>query len=88
VKEFPVTPENRQAAFDNYSTTDDHGMQIVGKVVGANSKNYYLVKNSWGANNIYQGYLYVTEAYILYKTISLMVNKNALPSDIKAKLSL
>ena len=31
-----VTQENRQVAYDNYESTDDHGMQIIGKVADQN----------------------------------------------------
>jgi bleomycin hydrolase len=88
VPELEVTDELRQVAFDNYSTTDDHGMHIIGKAYNNNGKPYYLVKNSWGTGNDLQGYLYVTEAYIKYKTISLMVNKNALPGGLRNKLGI
>ena len=30
IKEIEITPEIRQKDFDNYNTTDDHGMHIVG----------------------------------------------------------
>lgn len=83
--ELSVTPEIRQRAFDNYNTTDDHGMHIVGLAKDQNGKEYYIVKNSWGTNNDYKGYLYVTKDYIKYKTTSFMVNRNALPSDIRKK---
>lgn len=33
VEEIEVTQESRQLGFDNYETTDDHGMVIVGTAV-------------------------------------------------------
>jgi bleomycin hydrolase len=86
--EIKVSPELRQQAFDNYQTTDDHGMLICGTAKDQNKKKYYIVKNSWGESNLYKGYLYVTEAYVLYKTTCLMVNKNAIPKDIRTKLKI
>lgn len=86
VKEIEVTPEIRQIAFDNYSTTDDHGMHIVGIAEGREGKPFYYVKNSWGADNPYRGYLYVSQAYFKYKSISIMVNKDAIPKTIADKL--
>jgi bleomycin hydrolase len=86
--ELLITPENRQEGLDNGATTDDHGMHIVGLSKDQNGKEYYIVKNSWGETNDYKGYLHVTKAYVQYKTLSILVNKNALPSDIKKKVGL
>ena len=75
-------------SFDNYETTDDHGMQIVGTAVDQNGNKYYKVKNSWGTDNDYDGYFYASEPFVLYKTISYVVNKNAIPKDIQKRLNL
>ncbi len=83
--EMTITPEVRQKAFDDYSTTDDHGMHIVGLAKDQNGKEYYIVKNSWGVSNDYKGYLYVTKAFVRYKTTALLLNKKALPADIIKK---
>lgn len=81
-EEMEITQKMRKQAFDNYSTTDDHAMQIVGKAKDQNNKTYYIVKNSWGTGNDHQGYLYVTKNYILLKTNSLYLNKEAVPNGI------
>lgn len=79
VDEITVTQEMRQEMFDRRETTDDHGMVIVGKAVDQNGKPYYKVKNSWGTDgHIYDGYFYVSEPYFLAKTLSILVNKDAL----------
>lgn len=83
-----ITPETRQVAFDNYSTTDDHGMHIVGLAKDLNGKEYYIVKNSWGTDNDYKGYLYVTKAYVQYKTTAFLLNKNAIPQELRTKMSI
>jgi bleomycin hydrolase len=83
--EMTITPEIRQQAFDNYNTTDDHGMHIVGLAKDQNGKEYYIVKNSWGPSNDYKGYLYVTKAFVRYKTTALLLNKKGLPADIIKK---
>ncbi|MGD2035830.1 MAG: C1 family peptidase [Bacteroidales bacterium] len=88
VKELEVTPENRQKAFDNYSTTDDHGMHIVGIARDKNARKFYYVKNSWGIDNPFNGYLFVSDAYFRYKTISVMLHKEAIPMNIAKKLNL
>jgi bleomycin hydrolase len=85
-KEMEITEEMRQKAFDNYSTTDDHGMHIVGLSKDQNGKEYYIVKNSWGTGNDYKGYLYMTKEFVKYKTTALMVHKGAIPVVIAKKL--
>ncbi|MEO0059149.1 MAG: hypothetical protein RLZZ312_796 [Bacteroidota bacterium] len=84
--ELNITDEMRQTAFDNYGTTDDHGMHIVGLAKDQDNKEYYVVKNSWGATNDYKGYLYVTKNFVKYKTTAIMVHKNAIPVTIAQKL--
>ncbi len=86
--ESPVTQEMRQIAFDNYQTTDDHGMQIYGIAKDQTGKKYYMVKNSWGLTGAYKGIWYVSEAYAKYKTMNIVVHKNALPAAIKQKLGI
>lgn len=88
VAEIAVTQEMRQTAFDNYETTDDHGMHIVGTAKNQDGKIFYKVKNSWGDYNEYDGYFYVSKPYVRLKTMSLMVNKNAIPKEIRTKLKL
>ncbi len=87
-KEKAITQEMRQAAFDNYETTDDHGMHITGSAKDQNGTPFYLVKNSWGTGNRYEGYLYASKAYVQYKTTAIMVNKNGIPPAIRKKLGL
>jgi bleomycin hydrolase len=87
--EKTITQELRQAAFDRYQTTDDHGMLLVGTAKDQNGKIYYKVKNSWGTSgNKYDGYFYASKAFILYKTTSIMVNKNSIPKPIALKLGI
>ncbi len=85
-KEREITAQEREDAFDNYTTTDDHGMHIVGLAKDQNGKEYYMVKNSWGDKNDYKGYLYVSKAYFRYKTTAILVNQGAIPGNILRKL--
>ncbi len=86
--ELEITQEMRQEAYDNYQTTDDHGMHMYGIAKDQNGKKYYLIKNSWGEAGAYKGIWYVSEAFVKYKTMDILINKNAIPADIREKLGL
>jgi len=87
VPEKKISQEFRQTGFDNYTTTDDHGMHITGLATDKHGNKYFLVKNSWGlSGSPYNGYLYVSDPYVRFKTIAIIVNKNALPDRILKKL--
>jgi Aminopeptidase C len=83
-----VTQEERQAAFDNWETTDDHGMVIYGTAKDQTGNEYYMVKNSWGEYGEYKGMFYASKAYVRYKTMNIVVHKDALPKDIKKNLGI
>lgn len=87
-KEKEITQEIRQIEFDNQLTTDDHGMHVIGKAVDQIGNKYFIVKNSWGAYNKYDGYLYASYPFVAYKTTSVMIHKDALPKDLKKKLGI
>ncbi len=86
--EKTITQEMRQKAFDDYLTTDDHGMLIVGTAKDQKGNLYYKIKNSWGTDQKYKGYFYASKAYVEYKTMSIMINKNALSKSMRKKLGL
>jgi bleomycin hydrolase len=86
-EELEITEDMRQAAFDNYTTTDDHGMHIVGLYKDQNGKEYYMIKNSWGASNDHKGYMYMTKNFVKYKTTAILLNKGGLPKEIAKKLN-
>lgn len=85
VKEKTVTQESRQKTFDNFETTDDHGMVIVGTAVDQEGNKYYKVKNSWDTNQLYDGFLYVSMPFFLEKTLGVGVHNDAIPADIRKK---
>ncbi len=84
--EMEITEDMRQAAFDNYQTTDDHGMHIVGVSKDQNGKEYYIVKNSWGATNDYKGYMYMSKNFVKYKTTAILLHKGGIPKDLAKKM--
>lgn len=88
LKEKEINQEMRQVAFDNYATTDDHGMQIYGIAVDQNGNKFFMVKNSWGETGPYKGYWYVSFPFVSYKTMSIVLHKDALPASIAQKLGL
>ncbi len=88
VTEKVITQELRQEAYDNYQSTDDHGMVIEGTAVDQAGNPFFKVKNSWDATPPYDGYYYFSRPFVEYKTISIMVNKNAVPASIKKSLGL
>lgn len=87
-KELTVTQQMRQTAFDNYETTDDHGMLIMGTATDQAGNRYYKVQNSWNVLPPYDGFWYFSRPFVAYKTTSIMVNKQALPKEIARKLGL
>ncbi|HKM44353.1 MAG TPA: C1 family peptidase [Dysgonamonadaceae bacterium] len=88
LKEKKITQEERQIAYDNYETTDDHGMQIFGVAKDKEGNKFYMVKNSWGETGPYKGLWYVSEAFVRYKTLNIVIHKDALPKAIANKLKL
>ena len=86
--EIKVTQEMRQQAYDNWETTDDHGMQIYGIAKDQTGKEYYMVKNSWGKAGKYNGIWYASKAFVAYKTMNIVVHKDAVPKHILKKLGL
>ena len=86
--ELWCTQEQRQIAYDNWETTDDHGMLIYGIAKDQNGTEYYIVKNSWGEAGTYKGIWYASKAFVRYKTMNIIVHKNAIPKDIRKKLGL
>uniref|UniRef100_UPI00402580C6 aminopeptidase C n=1 Tax=Alloprevotella sp. TaxID=1872471 RepID=UPI00402580C6 len=83
-----ITQEMRQLGYDNWETTDDHGMIIYGLAKDQNGKEYFMMKNSWGVFGPYKGLWYVSKPYVAYKTMNILINKNAIPAKIAKKLGL
>ena len=86
--EITVTQEMRQAGYDLWETTDDHGMLIYGIATDQNGKEYFMVKNSWGTKSKYEGTWYASKAFVAYKTMNILVHKDGVPAAILKKLGL
>lgn len=86
--EIEVTQEMRQKAYDNWETTDDHGMLIYGIAKDQTGKEYFMVKNSWGESGKYKGIWYASKAFVAYKTMNILIHKDAVPKKIAKKLGL
>ncbi len=87
VPEMTPTQEERQRLFMNFKTTDDHLMHIIGTAIDQDNNEYYVVKNSWGDKRAYDGYVYVSKAYMAMKTMGIMIHKDAVPKNIAKKLN-
>jgi len=86
--EIKVTQDNRQASFESLTTTDDHLMHLTGIAHDQNGTKYYIVKNSWGNIGPAEGFIYMSEDYLRMKTISIMVNQDAVPPSVAKKINL
>ena len=87
-KEMEITQEMRQEGYDRKTTTDDHGMHIYGLAHDQNGTMYFMVKNSWGETGKYNGIWYASDAFVRYKTLNIVVHKDALPKHIAKKLGI
>jgi bleomycin hydrolase len=82
--ELNVDQYQRQISFERLLTTDNHLMHITGIAKTKEGKKFYRVKNSFGTNDgPYNGYIYMSEAYLKMQTVSIMLNKNSLPKEIR-----
>lgn len=88
VPEVIPTQEQRQKRFDNWELGDDHGMLIFGIAKDQHGKEYYMVKNSWGETGDYKGIWYMTKNFIVANLMDFMINKNAIPKDVRKKMGL
>ena len=82
-----VTQDFWQKGYDTFITTDDHAMHIVGMAEDQLGNLFYYVKNSWGTDRKLEGYEYVSESFVLYKTLSIYVHKDVIPKSIRKKIN-
>jgi len=89
VAEKNITQELRQEHYDNYNTTDDHLMLLVGIANDQEGNKYFKVKNSWSEKSgPYEGFFFASESFVGLKTVSILIHKDALTDEMKSKLHL
>jgi len=87
-----INEDARQFRFSNKTTTDDHGMHLIGYVENYNGdgKDWFLIKDSSsGSRNNDKdvpefGYYFFSEDYFKLKMIDLTIHKDAV-KDILSK---
>lgn len=86
--EKEITAEIRQEKFDNFETTDDHLLHVIGIAHDRKGKKFYLVKDSWYTNTPYRGYIYLSRSYFRLKTVAIMLHKQGIKSSVRKKLNI
>lgn len=78
----------RQFRFSNKSTTDDHGIHLVG-YMEKDGKDWYLIKDSGSGsrNGKNKGYYFYHQDYLKLKIMDLFIHKDAV-KDILKKFSI
>jgi bleomycin hydrolase len=85
-QELPYDASIRQQLYENLTTQDDHLMHIVGVERSKEGKTFFVVKNSWGSVGPFNGYINVSEAYFAINTISIVLPKAALSTELQQKV--
>lgn len=70
-----VTQDMRQRAFERFSVTDDHCMELVGLARDQAGRRYFVCKNSWGTDNPYGGLMYMSLGYFRLNTVAVVMKK-------------
>ena len=70
-----MTQDERQRAFESFSVTDDHCMELVGIARDAAGRRWFICKNSWGTDNPYGGFMYMSYNYARLNTVAVMMRK-------------
>ena len=63
-------------------------MIIYGIAKDEDGKEWFMMKNSWGSTGPHKGLWYVSKPFVAYKTINILLHKDAVPKDIKRKLGI
>lgn len=85
--EVTIDQQTRQISFERLLTTDNHLMHITGMAKTKEGKKFYTAKNSYGSNDgPYNGYIFISEAYLKLHSVSIMLNRNSLPKEIRKRI--
>lgn len=68
-----VNQSERQKKFERLETSDNHAMHIIGIAHDQNGKEFFIMKNSWGTANPYQGLMYMSIDYFKMKTVAVFM---------------
>ena len=73
-----INEDARQFRFGNKTTTDDHGIHLIG-YMERNGQDWYLIKDSGsgGFNGANKGYRFYHEDYVKLKMMDFMIHKDA-----------
>lgn len=74
-EDHKTTQQERQRAFEQFQTTDDHCMELCGLAHDRHGRLFFIAKNSWGTQNPYGGFMYLSYNYVRMKTIGVMVKR-------------
>ncbi len=76
-----ITPDARELRFYNHTTTDDHGVHLVG-YTSVDGRDWYLIKDSGSSarRGKFDGYFFMRDDYVRLKMLSYTVHRDALGS--------
>lgn len=82
-----INEDARQFRFSNGTTTDDHGIHLIG-YKNQNGKTWFLIKDSGAGsrNGNNKGYIFYDEDYVKLKIMDFMVHKDAV-KDLLSKFN-
>ena len=68
----------RQQAFESLIATDDHCLCLVGIAEDEQQRRYYIAKNSWGTENAFDGFVYLSADYVRLYTLCVVLSSETL----------
>jgi bleomycin hydrolase len=79
-----INQDSREFRFYNKTSTDDHGIHVVG-VTKIGKNDWFLIKDSGGGGwrGEYKGYIFYRDDYVKLKMLSVMVHKDAVKDLLK-----
>jgi bleomycin hydrolase len=84
-----INQDSRELRFYNETSTDDHGIHIVG-YVNRGEHDWFLIKDSSRrlAQGKFEGYVFYRDDYIKLKMLVFMAHKDALDNGLKKRLGI